>query len=449
LNYRCFYKPLGIPRNKFFASSKAKVAALVSANKGLKEGDFIVPREEVKAVPIANFGMLAPEGLYEDFLKVVSKFEAESIGSGNQFLKPKNVLMARQNNGGVTYVPFIASPDAVGSPYSLNSSGPMTINYSPALQFPMPSAEPWAWGPTKADRFSIELASSISSSFLQLMVLSKIKGRSRRNKTGTFSGIRSWFSLQIEKRWTQKYEVNTGGNSKESLLFVDGGLVDTSGVCTLVFRKVPKIFFIMNVGSNDVGNTSCYMEFHRKTAQSTNFELWIKGFCNVITSLFGYVGDAEVGNEDALISILNHVFDDGEARLKELMNGMGKLVEAGHPLIYTLKGLDVIDNPYWGTVEGHKVDLTIYFANLPENFAREISSATAPPAPGKQILDGNGRFTNKKIQSVPEVDVRGVNSEEMNMMGYLGSWAVKESWNGLRAQDGSVIFDGFNEFFTV
>jgi len=444
--YRSFFKPLGTPKNKFFTSSKEAVAKIVSANKGMKAEDFIVPREEVKAVPIANFAMLAPQKVDIDFQKVAAKFEAESIGSGHQFLKPENVLKARQNNGGVTYAPFVASPDAVGSPYGLDISNTMTINDSLAIQFPVPSAEPWAWGPNNEERFSIELAAAMSSSYPQVIVLNKIKGRSKK---GPLSRIRRWIGLKIDERFTQKYNVNVGGNGRESIMFVDGGLTDTTGVCTLVHRKVPKIFFIMNVSNGDVGNKSCYMEFHKETAQSTNYEIWLKGFCPSLTSLFGYAGSADEDNENASILSLNHVYDDGEARLKELMEGMGKLTDAGHPLIYTLKGLNVIDNTYWNTVKGNKVDLTIYFANLPKNFAKEISIETAPPPPGKDILDANGRFTNEKLKEVPEVSVMGVSAEEVNMMGYLGSWAVKESWGGLRAQDGSIVFEGFEDFFTV
>lgn len=441
--YRSLFKPLGIPRNKFFSSSKEEVTKIITANVGVKETDFIIPREEVKAMLITNFTMLAPSGVFKKFQEAAAKVEEDIVGSGYLFLKPETVLKARNNSGGVNFVPFIATLDAVGSPYGL-AGHTMTIDGSPVMNFPVPAEQPWKWGP-KGTRFSLELASSMSSSYVQMAIISSLKSKS---KDGYFSGLKSSLCLRADQRLTQIYDVPVGDGKRDSLMFVDGGLVDTTGVPTLVHRKVPKILFIQNVGDMDLGGKCCYMELHEDTAQSTDYQLWLKDFSPMFTCLFGYVGNPQKLNGNVDIQCMNHIFDDGEVRLKELMEGMGKLANAGNPLIYTLKGLNVIDNPYFGTVKGHQVDLTFYFANLPKNFAKEISSTTAPPPPGKETLDEYGRFTNNKLKLVPEVGVAGLSGEEVNMMGYLGSWVVKESWDGLYDQDGSIVFEGFKDFFT-
>ena len=75
-----------------------------------------------------------------------------------------------------------------------------------------------------------------------------------------------------------------------------------------------------------------------------------------------------------------------------------------------------------------------------------------PPPEGMNKIDEDGRFTNEEFKVVPELPVDGADQimyshEQVNMMGYLGSWMVDHSWDGLKGHDGKVVFEGFDAIF--
>ena len=151
---------------------------------------------------------------------------------------------------------------------------------------------------------------------------------------------------------------------------------------------------------------------------------------------------------------MNHVFHDPDLdRLKELMVKFNSLFKAGQPLIATLEDLDVIDNPFWEIKGGKKVNLTFIFFNMPKNFSENVSEDVVPPPEEMPKTDVYGRFTNEEFKVIPElpcenpVETLNYTKKQVNMMGYLGSWMVHHSWDGLKGHDGKVMFEGFGNIF--
>ena len=70
--------------------------------------------------------------------------------------------------------------------------------------------------------------------------------------------------------------------------------------------------------------------------------------------------------------LTNHVFNlysNGENQLVKLNEICTTLMEAGEPLIATLKGLEVVENHFWGIEGGWTVDVTIVsFNGVPKKF---------------------------------------------------------------------------------
>ena len=161
-----------------------------------------------------------------------------------------------------------------------------------------------------------------------------------------------------------------------------------------------------------------------------------------LTCLFGFFGVKKINHAN----ILNHVFwDPNLDRLKELMVKFNGLYEAGEPLIVTLRDLDVIDNPFWSIKAGQKINLSMIYFNMPRKFSEQVPDTVS-------TIDEDGRFKNPQLRSVPELspdglDVLRYSNAEINMMGHLGSWMVHHSWDGLKNEEGEVIFDGFGDIF--
>ena len=104
-----------------------------------------------------------------------------------------------------------------------------------------------------------------------------------------------------------------------------------------------------------------------------------------------------------------------------------------------------MDNPFWGTTAGDKVDLTFIMMTLPGKFLSKTHQDVAPPPKGIQnIVDRNGQFTNKELSAIPNMSVlakdknafiaRGFRigaftARQANMMAYLRSWIVDQAWD--------------------
>jgi hypothetical protein len=172
--YRNYMMPYSIPRNQFFASSEEEVQEIVKNNPKLREKDFILPRADVKTLPMLLYTMRGTRADLGRFIKksqqstTTSAFEKykmeESLDfytqnfKGNRPEMTKHVLEA---NDGVLPVPFTVTPTRVSTMFK----GAIKVN-DKELKFPDEDTKPALWG--KRSRFSIEAATAMSTNFLGL-----------------------------------------------------------------------------------------------------------------------------------------------------------------------------------------------------------------------------------------------------------------------------------------
>ena len=252
------------------------------------------------------------------------------------------------------------------------------------------------------------------------------------------------------------------GNINMSHQFADGGMSDLMGILPLIQNKVKNIISVFDYNKNPgyFGINDSYADIY-KCASATSitdsdfdaqFHRWIKRWTSGFTCLFGYFGTERMPDKGL---ILNYVIDDPNLdRLKEFMVKMNSLFKAGEPLVVTLKGLRICDNPFWGISAGDmpSIDLTMMYFNMPKKFSKRVPIEAVPPPPGMPKIDKDGRFNNEEMRNVPELsndmlDYFTYSNKQINMMGYLGSWMVHHSWYGLKGYDGEVVFEGFAEMF--
>jgi hypothetical protein len=136
--YRNFLLPYRIPRNKFFASSKEEVQEIVNNNPKLLEQDFLLPRADVKTLPMLLYSMRGTRADLGSFIKkskstTKSAFEKYKMEESLNFFTEKfegrpemtkYVLEARESNDGVIPVPFTVTPTGVGTMFE----GTMKVN---------------------------------------------------------------------------------------------------------------------------------------------------------------------------------------------------------------------------------------------------------------------------------------------------------------------------------
>ena len=289
------------------------------------------------------------------------------------------------------------------------------------------------------NRLSIEFATAISTNYVGNQYGDGTMGKMSRLITGL-----------------RKLSLSDG--SEHTHRFADGGTSDLMGVVPLVARGTKNIIsvYIFNQNPPTVSFNNTYADCY-KAAPATSledpnfdaqFEEWLKHMNPRITAYFGHFNIAPCKHA----VLMNHIFNDPNLdRLKELMIKYNSLFEAGEPLIATLQDLEVIDNPFWSIKGGKTVDLTLMYYNMPKKFSENVPEDVVPPPAGKPKIDENGQFNNEEFKCIPELKV-GANQilyspEQVNMMGYLGSWMVHHSWDGLKGHDGEVKFEGFGRIF--
>jgi len=286
-------------------------------------------------------------------------------------------------------------------------------------------------------RFSVEFLVSMSTNFV-----------------GS-AGENSKVSLFV----TGMRKLRLSDNSVDTQRFADGGTSDLMGIIPLVDQGTKNIISVYNFNQNPdfTGFTNSYADIYNAAPCTSmedpdfdiHFQTWLKHINPRITCYFGFFNTYPINHAN----IMNHIFHDPNIdRLKELMIKYNSLFEAGEPLIATLKDLEVIDNPFWGISGGKTVDLTLIYFNMPRKFSENVPEEAVPPPEGKEKLDKDGRFTNEEFKVVPELPVDGADAlkyshGQVNMMGYLGSWMVNHSWDGLKGLNGEVLFEGFGEIF--
>lgn len=205
----------------------------------------------------------------------------------------------------------------------------------------------------------------------------------------------------------------------------------------------------------------------------SRLDRWILAFGPPFASLFGWMSmevkkDNEAGSIRNASQPLNAVFRHGRSRLLELMLSLNKLFLAGLPLVYTLRELEVLQNPFWGTTP-YTCHLTVICYYLPDTFGQQVGGSTKNSVqfvPGPQGLPNSGRFASP-YQHVPELkiamentrqkcidwkrlhpylDVSGYSPGQINLTAYLGTWMIDQAWDGLNVE-GEQIFGGFAQMF--
>lgn len=193
--YQSYFKPLGIPRGKYFTSCEAEADEIVKTHPLLTKRDFIWPRGG--PIPIAHFALIAPSSAFVDFTNRAIKTGdylwdhnvPTRAGFKGGFLEPGDdpiglVVAARdsaEGGGGVTTVPYSASTTQVGSGYEWQRQAGEEYVMLPRsrcppatpLTFPIRHVPPYAWVPPgprclgQYGRFSVELAAAASSMALE------------------------------------------------------------------------------------------------------------------------------------------------------------------------------------------------------------------------------------------------------------------------------------------
>ena len=427
-------QPFGIKTNRFFGTVEERKATRIKK--------MIVPRDDVKAEILINFVMAGKAGDLSgvEFTKcfLETRDIAEAHGLIGKFMSPLDVRAVLKETNNVTFVPFTASCTEVGTHYSL-----LMNPSSGALDSLQGFSKHRDWGVDKDNHFSLELALAMGTNFLSITAIDAIPKAKRDFKKVQF----------FNKMFSQKRRVKVGGEEMD-LLFVDGGLVDGLGVPALVQRKTRHI--ISSIWPH--GPERKYSELYNATKDKPTLNEWLMSTTKLglsdVAAYFGfYKGER---------TLLNHIFDDGEFHLQQLRTNLDALYAAGKPLITTLKDIKVIDNPYWGTEAGQLVDLTIIYYTVPTDFANQISHEAVPPPEGEPMFK-DGSFTNKHFKDFPNfaglanfetktktwglIKQANLSKKQVNMMNYLASWMINESWDGIKV-DGIELFGGFRDILS-
>jgi len=337
----------------------------------------------------------------------------------------KILLNLRDQYGGHLPLPYFATPDEVICPYE----GDVAFGRK-KVEFPVKTVQPHEWG--RRTRFSVEAMTAISTNFL--------------GSAGSNDGVASVVFPQLLSN-VRRIELDENVNA--NLLIADGGTNDLFGILPAVQQKVDKIISVYNFNQNPpyADFQTTYADIYKQAPCTdrndpnfnTHFRNWLKMINPRLTCYFGYYGPSVINHSN----LPNHVFnDDNLDHLKDLMVKFNSLHEAGEPLIATMRGLETIDNPFWGIDAGQKVDLTLIWFHMPKKFSEKV------PAKLGFGLDEDGRFEENDMKYLPELPNDPLTSltyspQQINMMAYLGSWMVHRSWHGLVGHDGEEKFEGF------
>lgn len=236
----------------------------------------------------------------------------------------------------------------------------------------------------------------------------------------------------------------------------DGVIVDNTAIIPQLQRNVEHILFPNTPYSH---YTHIYAAARAGGGDaSARLPAWIAAspFGTDFWSLFGWVSGAPIALQPASY-LISHVFEDGHARLLELMVHLDKLYEAGLPMVYTLKRLRVAENPFWGT-EPYECSLTVIFYYLAPAFGRAVGEADN----GVEWDEAKGQFrapyqdvptlkmVGQDLKSqpikfsggcIPRLNLDGYTNGQINLSNYLATWTVDQAWGPLMV-DGQVVFEG-------
>ena len=260
------------------------------------------------------------------------------------------------------------------------------------------------------------------------------------------------------------WDIPTADGHKRRMVFSDGGYSDSNALPALLKQGVRKI--VLSHVPSPFGNLFAYS----------------------FLQYFGLAIGAVISTDffSAAQACVEHLFDNenskgaGNTQFDKLVNNLQSLHDAGEPMITTLEGLEVIDNPFYGIKGGYKVDVTFYLGtSVPQKFVELLPPGVAVPPIGQNMTtkDGFGmdRFTNEDFRMVPVLEPIGMleqnfsytfpgSNETLELDGVPGlgqhfpveptrmtelmiTWIVEHAWdNPLVGIDGEVKFAGFRKF---
>uniref|UniRef100_A0A7S2XI65 PNPLA domain-containing protein n=1 Tax=Attheya septentrionalis TaxID=420275 RepID=A0A7S2XI65_9STRA len=464
--YIHFLAPYGIPPNMPMGKEKTTE-------------DHVVPRSEIKSTPVVEFSMTGPANLYPNFIweqqmyglaeDVAADFDSIPEADDPAFqalvvelggLRPgkllnnSDVLEIAKQNGCRQPVPFFGTPGEIRSQFMAceMTFDPVGNATSEAINFEPFSATPEELS-TETDVYSLEKLLGMGTQLVPIMLASLGSALPR--------DIVDVIEPPIQ------LDIPTADGVKREVAIADGGYNDGTGIPALVQLKVRKIISVQTITGAYIGDTSSVANP-------------VLSAVTKMTQFFGLVFDpSEFGvsptNFGVAQKLTNKIFEltnDAESQLVKYANDMFANFQAGNPLVATFKDLNVVDNPFWGTEAGNKVDLTvILMLGVPEKFSSQVPQDVAPPPEGRNFTE-YGFFTNEELRLVPNtmsartatidlqlpeynISFSGVSPipefaldvKEARMTQILGSWIVKEAWNGLEGPDGESTFGGFNAIF--
>lgn len=213
------------------------------------------------------------------------------------------------------------------------------------LDFPVRPTKPSEWG-SKKKRFSLEMVLGVS--------------------TNIFTVFR-----EMTEFWQFREVDVTGRGDMRQLMPADGGTNVHDGIPTVVQKRVCKIVHInFNIQSNK------YAEVYKEGGNLDVYS-WMGHMGMFYMSFSTYFGISP-GGFGINSSLMNKIFGDGVSHMEKLRSNLDSLFLAENPLITTIENITVLDNPFWGTTAGDKVDLTCILMNLPGKLVKSNEMRSLP-----------------------------------------------------------------------
>ena len=179
------------------------------------------------------------------------------------------------------------------------------------------------------------------------------------------------------------------------MAFTDGGQLDTSGVLALLAKGVRKVV------SMQTGGTPY------RTLVQCGGDLTL-GVEPGLMALFGLWRE---GQDPASVVTQSAVFPIGA--YLELRRQLDACKAAGLPLVASLRGLEVVANPFHGVQSGWRVDLLVWYIDAPKAWTDAVPQCkdVGPIESEFPIISAFGLYSN----------------ETVNLIADLAAWAVLSS----------------------
>jgi len=434
-------------------------------------------RNGVKYTPTVETCMVGPaefeiEWLYnimnvefsENNVQLPSLLKLQPISSYMGYVLNQTLVWEHAKKSGFQIaIPVIVTPDEFSIPFPASqlifdlpgNKSVDTINFIPVAK------DPNELQPESEKHFTVQKMLALGTSSGQIM------GTELPDNLALLAPLITSVLIQ---------DIPTGDGSIKTMAFTDGGSVDTNGVPALVKLKTKHIVQLISFPHT------------REIVQEVGP---VVVALNIISPYFGVLFDSHSfssitpGNYGPNYTYgrsyqmkLFEQYVNGEDQITNFVQKATALYEAGGPIVFTLENLKVVDNKHWGIEAGGIVDLTIIVClDVPEKFSKELNESVAPPPKGQNFMH-KGFFTNKDMINVPNLNSSGksgntdepldidipflnfttsiempalmdlsVNPRGCKMTLIMLSWIIKESWDGLKDTNGTIVFGGFKSIF--